>query len=134
MASSAFLRELAVKWAFTAESATRPAAWFASLHTADPGLTGADEVDTTTDDTAYTRETVTFDDTAVDGQVKNNITVTFPAAAAVAASYTDTHFGVWDAVTGGNFLGGGVLDLPKVVEDATVLSFAVNDLVIEVDV
>lgn len=132
MASSNFLRELVGKWAFTAESATRPTAWFASLHTADPGLTGTSEVNTGTDDTAYTRETATFNDTAVDGQLKNDITVTYPAAAAVGASYTVTHFGVWDAVTAGNFLGSGALDTAKVVEDGTVLSFAINDMVIQV--
>lgn len=132
MASSGYLREQIIKFAFTADSITRPTVWKASLHTADPGLTGANEVNTTTDDTAYTRITAAFDDTAVDGQAKNTGTVTFPAAAAVAASYTVTHFGVWDAATAGNFLGGGQLDTAKVVEDATVLSFAIGDMVIEV--
>ena len=131
MASSDYLREQLVKWAFTADSVTRPAAWFASLHKADPGLAGANEV-AVGDDTAYARIAATFDDTAVNGQAKNTGTVTFPAAAAVAASYTVTHFGVWDAATTGNFLGGGALDDDKVVEDATVLSFGINDLVAEI--
>lgn len=131
MASSDYLREQIVKWAFTADSVTRPAAWFVSLHKADPGLAGSNEV-AVGDDTAYARIAGTFDDTAVNGQAKNTGTVTFPAAAAVAASYTVTHFGVWDAVTAGNFLGGAALDTSKVVEDATVLSFAIDDLVINV--
>jgi len=85
------------------------------------------------DDTAYARTSATFATTAVNGHVKNTVTVSFPPAAAVAASYTVPFFGVWDAATGGNFLGGAALDTEKTVEDGTVLSFAVGDLVIEDD-
>lgn len=131
MAASTFLKDLIVKWAWTTASATRPTAWKVSLHKADPGVTGASEV-AVGDDTAYARVTSTFAFTA-DGIVKNDITVSFPAAAAVPANYTVTHFGVWDAATAGNFLGGGVLGVPKVVEDGTVLAFGINDLVVEVD-
>lgn len=130
MAASTFLKDLIAKWAFTGDSATRPTAWWVSLHQSDPGVTGADEV-LVGDDTAYARVTATFLFDA-DGVVKNDITVTMPAAAAVAANYTVTHFGVWDAATAGNFLGGAALDTAKVVEDATVLAFGIDNLVIEV--
>lgn len=136
MAVSTYLKTQMVKWAFTADSVTRPTTWYVSMHLSDPGLAGADEVDpaaVTGDDTAYTRIAVTPDYVATPGQVKNAGTVTFPTAAAVAASYTVTHFGVWDAATAGNFLGGEELALPKVVEDGTVLSFGVGDLIIEVN-
>lgn len=134
MSASDFAEDIAVRFLFTTDViSTRPTTWFVSLHTADPGETGLNEVTNPGIDTAYARVTATFVVTATPGQVKNSVTVTFPAAAAVAANYTVTHFGIWSAVTAGDFLGGASLDVAKVVEDGTALSFAINDLVIEVN-
>lgn len=134
MSASDFSEDLAVRFLFTADVlTTRPTTWFVSLHTADPTeVTGLFEVTNPGIDTNYARVSATFVVTVTPGQVKNSVTVTFPAAAAVAPSYTVTHFGIFSALTGGNFLGRAQLDVAKVVVDGTQLSFAINDLTIEV--
>ena len=41
MAFSTYGGNLALDWLLSNASVTRPTAWYVSLHTADPGLTGA---------------------------------------------------------------------------------------------
>lgn len=69
---------------------------YVSLHTADPGTTGASEV--TGGAPAYARKSATWTAGTVDGVV--TVTVTFD----VPASTTVTHVGLWTAVTAGTFL------------------------------
>jgi hypothetical protein len=73
-----------------------------SLHTADPGTTGASEA--TGGSPAYTREQTTWSaDTTDDGvRAGTQVTIDLPAG-------TYTHFGVWTAETGGTFVGGGAI-------------------------
>lgn len=73
---------------------------YVSLHTADPGATGADEVA----GGSYARVQAAFS-AAASGAVSNsgNIDHTGMPAATV------THAGLWDASSGGNFLWGGPL-------------------------
>jgi hypothetical protein len=75
---------------------------YVSLHTADPGATGAAEV--TGGTPAYTRRAVTWT-AAVAGVRGLNAAVTFD----VPSATTVTYFGLWSAATGGTFLGGDVL-------------------------
>lgn len=77
------------------------AVW-ASLHTADPGLTGANEV--TGGSPAYARKAITWN-AAASGALDNNANPVFD----VPASTTVTHFGLWSAATNGTFYGGGDL-------------------------
>lgn len=72
-----------------------------SLHTADPGTTGASEA--TGGSPAYARKATTWTGGASDGSVPGS-EVTIDAAAG-----TYTHFGVWTASTSGTFVGGGAL-------------------------
>jgi hypothetical protein len=109
---SAYARDLLLAWMFTSGSATRPTTWFVSLHEADPGTTGADEVVVGTD-ADYVRQAVTFD-TPSGGQADNTGALTWTADVA-ATTYSVTHIGVWDAATGGNFLVGGALAVPEEV-------------------
>lgn len=74
---------------------------YASLHTADPGTTGADEV--TGGTPAYARKALTW--SASSGGSKGASLVTFD----VPASTDVTHFGLWSASSGGTFLGGAAL-------------------------
>jgi hypothetical protein len=75
----------------------------ASLHTADPGSTGASEVA----GGAYTRQAITWQDAA--GGTKTIVgTITFQ----VPAGTTITHVGTWSALSGGTFGGGGELAAP----------------------
>lgn len=72
-----------------------------SLHTADPGTTGASEA--TGGSPAYARRAVTFADPEVDGTA-TTAEVTFDVPAG-----TYTHFGAWSAATAGTFRGGNAL-------------------------
>lgn len=74
---------------------------YASLHTADPGLTGASE----STGGSYARQATAFDAPS-GGATANTAEENFTSMPAS----TVTHFGVWDASTVGNFLLGAALD------------------------
>lgn len=72
---------------------------YISLHTADPGTTGASEA--TGGSPAYARKATTWTAGGSDGVVAGSeVTIDLPAG-------TYTHFGVWTAATAGTFVGGG---------------------------
>lgn len=82
------------------------ATWI-SLHTGDPGTTGANEVNGGN----YARVQVNAQGgaspawgTASNRQMTNSGAVTFPQGGGDAQV---THFGIWDAQNGGNFIRGG---------------------------
>ena len=77
---------------------------YVSLHTADPGTTGASEA--TGGSPAYGRKQTTWTGGAADGSVPGS-QVTFDAPAG-----TYTHVGVWSASTGGTFVAGFPLSTP----------------------
>ena len=121
---STFLRNLSLVFAFTTGSiATRPTAWYASIHTADPGLTGANEMTTGTDAT-YARQAVTLD-TPSGGQAPSTGDLTWNST----PGWTATHIGIWDAPTGGNFLDGGELAVPEVVAPSGTLVLPAGRLI-----
>lgn len=74
-----------------------------SLHTADPGDTGASEVTGGT----YTREVTTW------GTVASSAVTGSAVTSDVPAGTTITHWGLWTAVSGGSFLYGGSLAAPE---------------------
>lgn len=74
----------------------------ASLHTADPAGSGANEV--TGGSPAYARKAVSFG-SGSSGTVTTSGSVTFD----IPASTTVSHFGLWGASTAGTFYGGGAL-------------------------
>lgn len=80
-----------------------------SLHTADPGTTGASEVTGGT----YARQLVAWD-AAANGDLSLQGTETFN----VPAGVTVTHFGLWSAATGGTFRGGGALSASETFTSA----------------
>lgn len=71
---------------------------FVSLHSGNPGTTGANEL--SGGSPAYSREAIAWN-AAASGQATNSGAITFDVAAATTAY----HVGLWDAVTGGNFYG-----------------------------
>ena len=75
-----------------------PAAVYASLHTASPGDSGANEV--SGGSPAYARVAITFGAAAAGAISASN-----QPAFDVPGSTTVTHVGFWDASTAGNFLG-----------------------------
>lgn len=85
----------------TAATAVTGLGNFISLHTADPGTTGASEA--TGGAPAYARQPTTWTAGASDGVVNGSeVTIDLPAG-------TYTHFGVWSDATAGTFIGGGTI-------------------------
>lgn len=74
---------------------------FVSLHTADPGTTGTNEV--TGGSPAYARKSITWSAAANGSKAMSN-TPLFDVPAGTVA-----YFGLWSAVTAGTFYGGGAL-------------------------
>ena len=107
---------------------TPPTKVYVSLHTGDPGLTGANEV-TTGAWPAYAREEASQGGAVGTGfevaaaKATSNALEMLWAANDGASTITLTHFGLWDAATGGNFLGGDALTASKTigVTDETVI-------------
>lgn len=77
-------------------------ALYASLHTASPSTTGANEV--TGGSPAYARKLIDWGVVA-SGNLDDDAVPAFD----VPAGTTVTHFGLWSAVSGGTFYGGDAL-------------------------
>lgn len=84
----------------TAADAAAARLLYVSLHTANPGSTGASEV--TGGSPAYARKALTFGAAASGAASASEVTFDAPAG-------TFTHFGVWSAASGGTFRGGAAL-------------------------
>lgn len=87
-----------------------------SLHTADPGTTGASEVV----GGSYARQAVTWS-AAASGVKSNDVELVFQ----VPTSTTVTHVGGWD---GSTFRGGGELAAPQPFASPGSYTIAVGDL------
>jgi hypothetical protein len=83
---------------------------YLALHTAAPGETGANEVA----GAGYARQAVAWG-APTDGVGTNSGTVTVPVPTS-GGPFAVTHVGLWDAVSGGNFLDGD--DLPATINAA----------------
>jgi len=90
---------------------------YVSLHTADPGNTGASEVGTV--GTGYARQVATFNSTGNNPTVRaNNAIIQFPIA--LTGWGEVTHVGIWDAISGGEFIAYAPLAVVKdiAIDDA----------------
>lgn len=118
------------KHIFRTGSFTKPSALYVSLHTADPtdDASGAEvsggsyaRVQRDPLDANWTAASAT------DGVTDNAAAITFPAPTANWG--TITHFGIWDAASGGNLLIHGALTTPKTVNNGDAApSFATGAL------
>lgn len=86
-----------------AVSYTGAATLYLSLHTADPGSTGANEVT----GAGYARQAITFGN-PVSGVAANTAALSYVNMPAAVI----THLGLWDAPTGGNFRQSGAWSSP----------------------
>lgn len=100
---------------------------YVSLHSADGGETGASELAVAN---GYARQSTTFD-AAAGGATANAAPATFTNTG--VAWSAATHFGVWSASSGGNFLGGGALATPKTLGAGDTGTIATGDLDITLD-
>ena len=92
---------------------------YISLHTADPGGTGAAECT----GGSYARQLGSFG-AAATGAASNDANVDFVSMPAC----TVTYMGVWTAVTVGTWLWGGILTASKVVNAGDTFRFAIGNL------
>lgn len=109
-------------------STTAPTNVYVALFTTDP--TDADSgTEVSTSGTAYARQLTTFS-SASSGSTSNSASIEYNAA---TANYgTVTHFGIYDASTGGNLLFHGALTSSKTIETGDVFKIAIGNLTITV--
>lgn len=104
---------------------TAPTGIFVKLHVGDPGAAGA-----TSPATETTRKAVTFGTAASGGSIANTVAVTWTG---IAGTQDASHYSLWDASTGGSFLGSGLItanaytvgDTYNLAIGAIVLAFGV---------
>lgn len=102
---------------------TMPTAYL-SLHTGDPGETGANEAA----GGSYIRKVAVFA-AASGGSAANSGTISFTGMPAA----TITHIGLWDAVSSGNFLGGGALTGSQAFSSGDIARFTAGTVTVALD-
>ncbi len=134
MSFANFLEESLLNQIFRAGTPISLANVFISLHTGAVGEAGANEV--TAGD--YARISVaavvgqwTDPSAGTQGETDNVNDILFAVATSAWGTITDV--GLFDALTVGNFLMGGVLTASKVIGNGDQLKFAVGDLNIQLD-
>jgi hypothetical protein len=100
---------------------------YISLHTADPGDSGAANELT---DSGYARKSATFSaPTSGAGTTSNSADITFNAISD-AGPFTVTHCGIWSAVSGGNLLISAALTTSKQFSQNDVPRFPTGSLTV----
>lgn len=114
-----------------------PAGTYVSLHTGDPGATGASEV-TAGAWPGYARRKAegagaigTGWTAPSTGSSSNTNQIPFPANDG-AGTVTVTHFAIWDALTGGNCLQSAALATARALAVGDILIFDTGSLVVSV--
>ena len=97
--------------------------YYGSLHTASPGLTGANEVT----GGSYGRQAVVFG-SASSGVEATTDAQNWTGMPAVTVSY----FGFWSAVTSGTYLGGGALGSSLTVPAGATVAAAIGAITVSV--
>lgn len=95
---------------------------YVSLHTGDPGATGASEVS----GGSYARKALSSA-AAASGAVTSDAVVSFTGMPDCSSSPV-THFGLWDAASDGNWLWGGSLAASKAPGAGDTVEFPVGDI------
>lgn len=121
LSKSDYLETQILNWLKGTTFPAAPANVYVSLHTADPGETGASEHGATA---GYVRKIIGFTGT---GPLSNAAIVAFAQASANYSAQI-THFGVWDALSGGNFLGGNALTTARTISTGDIPQFAAGAL------
>lgn len=135
MTTSTYAANALLNLLFRGVAFTAPARVYVSLHTADPGANGANEVSTgawpayARQDPAQGAAVASGFDAAASKATQNAKQMLFPANNG-AGAVTITHFGIWDAATGGNFLHGDALTASKsyAVADEPVVNIGALDI------
>lgn len=118
---------LLMKWLMTADSPTRPTAWFVALHTADPTEAGATGE---LSGNGYSRQACDFTETT--GTATNDDALTFgPNTSSNWGAVT--HISIWTASTSGACLWKGALAASKAIAVGDSLTLAAGDIDLTLD-
>ena len=117
-----------LKYLLTADSLTRPAAWYGGLFTSDP--TDAAITSGEVSGYGYARREITF---SVTGDVATNTTAIEWPAAAGGSWGTITHIAIFDAITGGNMTVTAQLSASIAVPAGSVVKIPTGDLAITIN-
>jgi type 1 fimbria pilin len=135
MAFSQYLADKILTWIKGTTFPTALSTVYISLHSGDPGTAGANNnvqltITGSANRTSVATSTFSTVGAATGGgfQVTNNSSVQITTNA--AGSATVTYFGVWDAVTGGNFLASGQLTTSVDVVGGDTVQFNAGALAI----
>lgn len=131
MSKSDYLENELLDHVFGAATYTPPATLYVALYTAAPDDAGAGGTEVS--GTGYARVAVTNNLTnwpaAVNSQKGNGTEISFGTVGAGGWGQI-THFGVYDAASGGNFLGAGELDTPITANEGDTVRFQAGALAI----
>jgi hypothetical protein len=112
---------------FNQQNITAPTAIWLSMHTADPGATGASEVS----GSSYARVNVTNSfSAAASGAITNDVQIDYPEV--TGSPYTAAFWGLWSAPSGGTYYKGGDISPDKTHPVGSVPSISVGELDISV--
>ena len=116
---------LILNYLMTAESVTRPTAWYVALYTSAPSDAGGG---TEVSGGSYARKTVNWAVASGTGGTTSNTNV--PSWTATGGAFgTVTHIGIHSALSGsGNLLWHGAMTASKVVNDGDTLEFAAGNI------
>jgi len=109
---------IVLKYAFNADSVTRPTAWYLGLFTADPSS------GTEISGNSYARTAVTF--TVTGDTATNSGAVEFPVA--TGSWGTVSHVAIFDASTNGNQIAYATLTTSKTIGVDDILRFPVGEV------
>ena len=101
---------------------------YISLHTADPGDTGTDEVS----GGSYARESASFTQSGSNPTTASNSGV-IQFTQATALWGTITHFGIWSAASSGDFLGSGAVDVSREIDTGDIARWEIGTLDVTAD-
>ena len=139
MAFSQYFATQVLDWVKGSPFPTALANVFVSLHSSDPGTNGlsGDVTNTITNSTNRTSIASSALSTVAGAsgggfEVTNTGVVQLTTAANNTTPISVTHFGVWDAASGGNFLASGQLTSSVDVELGDTVQFNINAMAVRV--
>lgn len=142
-AMSDYLENKLIDYLFRGQTFTAPTGLYVGLLTATPSDTGGG---TEVSGNAYARQNLapsltnwagtqaaasTTASTGTTGTTSNNTAITFPTPS--ASWGTVTAFGIYDAVTAGNLLFYGTLNISKTINQGDTVTFPISSLSIQID-
>ena len=122
---SDYTENLALNFLFTANSATRPTAWYVALFTGAPSDPGGG---TELSGNSYARVSTTFTVSGTSPTTATNAAAVEYATATGSNWGTITHLALFDASTRGNMLAWAPLTTSKVIDVGDVLRIPAGDL------